>query len=234
MRRSDKVIYILLFIFILIALLFSPLTSYLLKDLIISKLEKSLDMNIVLGRTELKFPSRLTVYNVKAVGKYGPTFVAENADLQLNISQLLRAKVVLNCNFQKVRLESELRDRLNSILTPFGVQAQEIYTFNDMKGVITIMRGVFAIGDLKAQGTDFKLSGNFLRTKNKETNYDIEFGINKQVVNITEKQGVPILIDEDGDGWYTIKLSIKGNPRNPSSIFFSTGGIKLQVKPDEQ
>lgn len=234
MRRYDKVIYILLFVFMVIALLFSPLTSYLLKDLIISRLEKSLDMNIVLGKTELKFPSRLTIYNVKAVGKYGLAFAAEDADFQLNISQLLKAKVVLNCNFQKVGLESELRDRLNSILTPFGVQPQDLYLFDDVKGAITITRGVFVIDDLKAQGSDFKLYGNFSRTKSKEVNYDIEFNINKRVVNITEKQAVPLLIDEDGDGWYTIQLSIKGDPRNPSSLFFSTGGIKLQAKPDEQ
>ncbi len=234
MRRHDKVIYILLFVFMLIALLFSPLTSYLLKDLIISKLEKSLDMNIVLGKTELNFPSRLNIYSIKVVGKYGPAFVAENADLQFNISQLLRAKVVLNCNFQKVRLESELRGRLNSILTPFGVEPQDLYVFDDVKGAITITKGVFVIDDLKAQGPDFKLSGNFLRTKSKEVNYDIEFNINKRVINIAEKQTIPLLIDEDGDGWSTIKLSIKGDPRNPSSIFFSTGGIKLQVKPDEQ
>ncbi len=230
----SRVVYLLLFVFILIALLSSPLTSYLFKDFIISRLEKSLDMNIVIGKTQLKFPLRLAISNIKAVDKYGPAFVAKSAELKFDASKVIRAKIVLKCNFQNVEVKGKASNTLNDILKPLAVPPQDIYSFDDINGIITIMKGVFAFDDLKARGPDFKLSGNYLRTNNKEVNYDIEFNINKRVVNVTENQKIPFLIDEDGDGWYTIVFSMKGSPNKPSNIFFSTGGIKLQAKPLEQ
>ena len=236
----SRLIYILLFLFIFIALLFSPLTSYLFKDFIISKLEKALDMNIVLGKTQLKFPSKLIISDIKAVDKSGPAFVAGNADFQLDVSKIIKRRIALNCNFQNVGLKSGLCNSINNILKPLGVPPQDTYIFNDMKGKIVMGNGVFAIDDLNAKGPDFKFTGNFSRTNHKEVNYDIEFNINKRIVSVSEEQKAPFLtdenflIDEDGDGWYTVKLLMKRKPHQPPYIFFSTGGVKLQVKPYEQ
>lgn len=230
----SRVIYILLSILILSALLFSPLTSYLLKDLIISKLEKILDMNIVIGKIEFKFPSRLAVSDIKAIDKYGPAFIAENADFQLDVIKIVKAKVVLNCNFRGVGFKSGLSNRLNDILKQFAVPVQNIYFFDDMSGIITIGKGVFAVNDLQAKGPDFKFSGNFSRLGKKDVDYEIEFYINTKVVALEENQKNPFLIDEDNDGWYMIRLSLKGDPRRPSNVFFSTEGIKLEVKPHGQ
>lgn len=228
----SRVIYILLFLAVLVTLVFSPLTSYLLKDFIISRLEKAFDINIVLGKIHLKSPSKLAISGIEAVDKEGLTLTAKTADFKLDTSKLFKAKIVLNCSLRNVELKAGLGDSLNELLKPFAVTPQDVYKFDDINGIMILGKERFEINGLKAQGPDFRLSGNILR--NKDINYDIEFNINKRVVNLSENQKNQFLIDEDGDGWYPIKLSIKGDPKKPSNIFFSSGGIKLEVKPREQ
>ncbi|KPK42775.1 MAG: hypothetical protein AMJ78_01280 [Omnitrophica WOR_2 bacterium SM23_29] len=224
----SRVILLLLFVGIIIVLLFSPLTSYLLKDLIISKLENALDMNIVLGKTQFRFPTKLTISDIKAADEYGTAFVAEKADFKLDVPKIFTACVVLDCEFQNVELKSKPSKSLNSTLKPLGVLPQDIYDFGSVRGTMTVKKGFFAINDLNAEGPYFKLSGDMARTDNKEVDYDIEFNINSEVVVLNQKY--PLLIDEDKDGWYTIKYSVKGDPRNPDNLFLSTGGIKLQQR----
>lgn len=228
-----RIIYVLLFVFILIALLFAPLTNYLFKDFVISRLEKAFDINIILGKIHLKSPSKLAISNIEAVDKDGLAFIAKSADFKLDTSKLFKAKIALNCSLRNVELKGGLRNFLNELLKPLAVAPQDAYKFDDINGIMIMGRKRFEIHGLKAQGPDFKLSGDIVRANNKENDYDIEFNINKRVLNLSEDQKIKFLIDEDGDGWYPIRLSMKEDPKKPTSIFFSSGGIELRF-PREQ
>jgi len=225
----SRVIFLLLFVSIITILLFSPLISYLLKDLVISKLENALDMNIVLGETQFRLPTKLSISDIKAIDKYGTAFVAKKADFKLDVPKIFTACIALDCEFQNVELKSKMSKSLNNTLKPLGVLPQDSYDFDSARGTMTVKKGLFAINDLNAEGPYFKFSGDMARTDNTEVDYDIEFNINSEVVALN--QNYPLLIDEDKDGWYTIKYSVKGDPRKPASFFFSTGGIELKRIP---
>lgn len=233
-QMRSRVIFFLIFTSLLMVFLFSPLAPILLKDLAISKLEKALDMKIAVGRVEFRFPAKLAISHIEARDKYGPAFIAENGNFQLETAQILKARLVLNCNFRNIRLRSSISNFLNDALKQFAVPSRESYLFDDMKGRLTLGKGILSIDDLKAKGADFKFSADLLYLNKKDMDYAAEFEINKSVVISDGNQKNPFLIDEDKDGWYTIKLSMKGDPRRPSNIFFSTGGIELQVKPHGQ
>ena len=224
-------VYIIIFIAIIFIILYSPLTSYLLKDFITYKLEKALDMNIVFGTVRAKPPAQLTVSDIKAMDKNGLAFTSERAYLRLDPSKLLRAQFVLNCDFQNVTIKSGLGDSMNGLLKPFGVSAQNSYKFDGITGTMTISKGLVSITGLKGSGQDFKFAGNFSRFSDKKIDYELDFGINKRIVAAEQEPAKTLLGGEAKDGWYSIKLSFKGDPHNPSSISFSSGGIKLEVKP---
>lgn len=231
MRRWT--IYFIIFAAIISIIFYSPLTSYLLKDFITFKLEKALDMDIVFGKVRVKMPAQMTVSDIKAMDKNGLALASERAYLRLDPAKLFRAQFVLNCDFQNVALKSGLRESLNNLLKPFGVSAQNQYKFDSITGMITVSKGLLAITDLKGYGQDFKFSGNFTRLRDKKIDYELEFGINDRLVAADRKTAETMLTGEAKDGWHSVKLSLKGDPRNPSSISFSSGGIKLEVKPAE-
>ena len=226
-----RLLYIIIFVAILFVIFYSPLTSYLLKDFITYKLEKVLDMDIVFGKMRVKMPAQLTISDIKAMDKDGLALASERAYLRLDPAKLLKAQFILNCDFQNVVLKSGLRDSLNGLLKPFGISAQNLYKFDGITGVITVSRGTLSITDLKGSGQDFRFSGNFTRFRDKKIDYELDFGINKRLVAADEEPAKTLLAGEPKDGWYSIKLSLKGDPRRPSSVSFSSGGIKLEVKP---
>lgn len=226
----NRLIYVILFLAIIIAVLYSPLTSYLLKDFLTSRLEKAIDMSIVFGKTHFEFPARLTVLDVKAIDKNGPALTAERAYFQLDPSKIIKANVVLNCDLQNVSLNSSLSGSLNGLLKPLGVPSQDSYKFENMTAIITMKRNSFEVHGLNAAGPDFKLLGEFSRFKDKKVDYNMEFKINKQVLGADGGNKNQFLVDEDPQGWYSVKLSVKGDPRKPSSVSFSTGGIKLEIQ----
>lgn len=227
-------IHALLFVLILVAILFSPLTYYLLKDFMVSRAEKALGMDITFEKTHLIFPNKMSVVNLKAMDKDGPAFVAEVADFRLDIPKILKGKIALDCDFKNAVLKSGLKDSFNGVLKPLGVAVQDQYKFNSISGHITIGGGGYAIDGLNAASQHFRFSGNMARFKNKSVDYTIEFGINKEVFAPAEGRHYPLFIDEDNDGWYSVKLSMKGDPRRPSNINFSTGGIELRIQPSER
>jgi len=224
-------LYLIIFVAILFVIFYSPLTSYLLKDFITFKLEKALDMDIVFGKVRVKMPAQLTVSDIKAMDKNGLALTSERAYLRLDPAKLFRAQFVLNCDFQNVVLKSGLRDTLNDLLKPFGVSAQNLYKFDGITGVMTVSKGTLSIADLNGSGQDFKFSGKFTRFRDKKMDYELDFGINKRIVAADQEPAKTLLAGEPKDGWYSIKLSFKGDPHSPSSISFSSGGIKLEVKP---
>lgn len=226
-----RLLYLIIFIAIIFVILYSPLTSYLLKDFVTFKLEKALDMDIVFGKVRVKPPAQLTVSDIKAMDKNGLALASERAYLRLDPAKLFKAQFVLNCDFQNVVLKSGLRDSLNNLLRPFGISTQNLYKFDGIIGVITVSKDSFSIRDLKGSGQDFKFSGNFTRFRDKRIDYELDFGINKRLVAADQEPAKTLLAGEAKDGWYSIKLSLKGDPLKPSSISFSSGGIVLEVKP---
>ena len=226
-----RILYLVILMAILLVIFYSPLTSYLLKDFITFKLEKALDMDIVFGTVRVKMPAQLTVSDIKAMDKNGLTFTSERAYLRLDPAKFFKAQFVLNCDFQNVVLKSDLKDSLNKLLKPFGVSAQNNYEFDGITGVITTSKGFISITDLKGTGKDFRFSGNFTRFQDRKIDYALDFGINSRLVAADQEQAKTLLGGEAKDGWYSIKLSLKGDPHKPSSISFSSGGIKLEVKP---
>lgn len=227
---KNRLIYLILFLAIIIAVLYSPLTSYLLKDFMTSRLEKALDMSVVFGRTQFEFPSRLTVLDVKAIDKNGPALTAEHAYFQLDPSKIIKANLVLRCDFQNVSIGSGLCSSLNGLLKPLGVPLQDTYRFENITAIITVKKGTFEVHGLNAVGPDFKLLGEFTRFKDKKVDYNIEFKINKQVLGAEGGKKNQFLADEDSQGWYSVKLLVKGDPHKPSSISFSAGSVKLEVQ----
>ncbi|MDD5073311.1 MAG: hypothetical protein PHX64_03035 [Candidatus Omnitrophica bacterium] len=226
-----RLLYLIILVAILFVVFYSPLTSYLLKDFITFKLEKALDMNVVFGSVRVKMPAQLTVSDIKAMDKDGLAFTAERAYLRLDPAKFFKAKFVLSCDFQNVVLKSGPKDSLNKLLKPFGVPSQNNYAFDGITGVITTSKGFISITDLKGAGKDFKFSGNFTRFQDKKIDYELDFGINNRLVAAVQERERSLLGEEEKDGWYSIKLSLKGDPHKPSSISFSSGGIKFEVKP---
>ena len=108
--------------------------------------------------------------------------------------------------------------------------AQDIYRFDNITAIITMKKGSFEVHGLNAIGPDFKILGEFTRFKDKRVDYNIELKVNKQVLGAPEGKKNQFLMDEDTQGWYLVKFSVKGDPHKPSSISFSTGGVKLEVK----
>ncbi len=223
-------IYVVLFIAIIIAVLYSPLTPYLLKDFVISRIEKTLDMTVVFGKTRFEFPAQLIVSDVKAMDKSGLAFTAEGAHIRLDASKVIKANAVLDCELKNVGISSGLSNSLNGILKPLGVPVQDTYRFDDISAVITMKKGSFEVHGLNAAGPDFKLLGEFTRFKDKKVDYNMVFKINKQVLGSGDGKESRFLADEDAQGWYSVRLSVKGDPHKPSSVFFSTGGVKLEVQ----
>lgn len=226
----SRSIYIILFLAIIIAVLYSPLTPYLIKDYMTSRLEKAIDMSVVFGKTHFDFPARLTVLDVKAMDKNGPALMAERAYFQLNPSKIIKANVVLDCDFKNVNISSGLCNSLNGLLKPLGVPVQDNYKFEDITATITIKRNSLEVHGLNAVGPDFRLLGEFTRFKDKKVDYNMDFKINKRVLGPEEGKKNQFLVDEDQQEWYSIKLAVKGDPRKPSSISFSTGSVKLEVQ----
>ena len=226
-----RLLYAIIFIAIGFVVLYSPMTSYLVRDLVTYKLEKALDMDIVFGRVRIKPPAQLTVSDIKAMDKAGMAMVSERAYLRLDPRKVFAGRFVLSCDFQNVMLKSKICDTLNGLLRPFDVPVQNGFRFDGIKGIINIGKGDLAISDIDGSGPDFKFSGSFKRYRDKKIEYELDFRINPKIVESAEGQAVSLLTDRDKDGWYSIKLSLKGDPRNPSSISFSTGGVKLEVKP---
>ena len=230
----NRIFYTFLVIAALFVVVYSPLTSYLLKDFITYKLEKALDMDIVFGKVNAKPPAQLRVTDIKAMDKSGLALASERAYLRLDPGKLLRAQFVLHCDFQNITVKSGLGESLNKVLGPFGVPPQASFKFDQVKGTITAKGGELFITELNGTGRDFRFSGNFAKMKERKVDYELEFYINKKVVEESSGAQNGLLTDDDGDGWYTIKLSLKGDPRKPSSVYFSTGGIKLEIKPDTE
>ncbi len=226
-----RILYLVILMAILLVIFYSPLTSYLLKDFITFKLEKALDMDIVFGTVRVKMPAQLTVSDIKAMDKNGLALTSERAYLRLDPAKLFKARFVLNCDFQNVVLKSGLKDSFNKLLKPFGVPAQNNYDLDSITGVITVSKGLMSITDLKGAGKDFRFTGNFTKFGDKKIDYELDFGINSRLIAADQEQAKALLGGEAKDGWYSIKLSLKGDPHRPSSISFSSGGIKLEVKP---
>lgn len=226
----NRLIYILLFAAIIITVFYSPLTSYLLKDFMISRLEKSFGMTIAFGKTRFEFPAQLTVSDVKALDKNSIALTAEQARFRLDPSKIIKANAVVNCELKSVGIGSTLSDSLNGLLKPLGVPGQDVYRFDDISAVITMEKGSFEVHGLNAVGSNFKLLGEFSRFKDKRVDYDMEFKINKQILEAGVGKENRLLGDEDAQGWYSVKFSVKGDLRRPSSVSFSTGGVKLEVK----
>lgn len=214
-----------LFIAIITTLLYSPLTSYLLKDVMTSRLEKVLDMTIVFGKTRFDFPARLTVLDVKATDKNGAALTAEWAHLQLDISKIIKANAVLSCELKNASIGSGPCNSLNSLLKPLNVPAQDIYRFENVTAMITIKKGSFEVHGLNAAGEDFRLFGEFTRFKDKKVDYNMDFRINKRVLDMEEGKESRILLNEYPPGWYSIKLSVKRGPGKSVDTFFSIGNI---------
>lgn len=226
----SRLIYVVLFIAIIIAILYSPLTSYLLKDFITSRMEKALDMTMVFGKTRFEFPAQLMVSDVKAMDKSGLALTAQRAYFQLDTSKIIKVNAVLNCELKNVGISSGLCNSLNGLLKPLGVPAQDIYRFDNISAIIMMKKGSFEVHGLNAVGPDFKILGEFTRFKDKKVDYNMEFKINKQVLGAQEGKKNQLLADEDTQGWHSVKLSVKGDLHKPSSISFSTGAVKLEVK----
>ncbi len=229
MRR--RVIYIVLLLAILAVILYSPLTSYLVKDFLTYKLEKALDMDIVLGKTRVKFPVRIAITDIRAIDRKGAALVAESALFHLDASKLFQAKVVLKCDLRNVSIKSGFCNSLNELLRPLGVPPQDNYIFESVNGVITLKKDFFKVEDLKAAGVNFKFSGYFTRFNDRKLDYDIEFDINKEILKAEDDKAGMFLMGEDKDGWYSTRFSLKGDPHRPSSVTFSTGGVKFEVRP---
>ena len=230
----NRIIYIVLAIAALAVIVYSPLTSYLLKDFITYKLEKALEMDIVFGSVKAKPPAQLRVTDIKAMDKTGLALTSERAYLRLEPGKLFKAQFVLNCDFQNIAVKSGLGASLNKVLKPFGVPAQPSFKFDRITCKIRAEDGELFITDLDGSGQDFRFSGNLARLKESKVDYELEFYINRKVVDESAEAQKGLLTDDDGDGWYTIKLSLKGDPKKPSSVYFSTGGLKLEIKPGEQ
>jgi hypothetical protein len=226
----SRLIYVVLFIAIVIGVIYSPLIPYLLKDFIIFRAEKTLDLTIVFGKARFEFPAKLTVSDLKALDKNGTAFTAKRAYFQLDASKIIKANAVLNCELRNVGIGSGLSHSLNSFLKQLGAPARDIYSFDEIDAIVTMKSGSFEVHNLNAAGADFKISGEFTRFKDKKVDYDMEIKINKQVLGTQEGQRSQLLLDEDAQGWYSVKLSAKGDLRKPSSVFFSAGGVKLEVK----
>lgn len=225
----NRLVYVFLFIAFIIIITYSPLTPYLLKDFMTSRLEKALDMDIVFGKASLRFPARLIISDAKAIDKNGPALTAERAIFRIIPSKLLKARIVLNCDLHGVELKSTLSNSFNNLLKPLGVPPQDCYVFDSIRGEIILKGGSFSVKGLNATGPDFKLAGNFTRFKDKKVDYDVEFAINKRVTKREDDNEVFSLLGECKGEWYHVKLSLKGDLMKPSSLFFSTDGIKLQV-----
>lgn len=230
----NRFIYIALVIAALVVIVFSPLTSYLLKDFITYKLEKAFEMDIVFGSVRAKLPAQLRVADIKAMDKTGLALTSERAYLRLEPGKLLGGQFVLNCDFQNIAIKSELGASLNKILKSFGVPPQPSFKFDRITCKIRAKGGELFINDLDGSGQDFRFSGNLARLKESKVDYDLEFYINKKIVDESAEAQKGLLTDDDGDGWYTIKLSLKGDPKKPSSVYFSTGGLKVEIKPGEE
>ncbi|MDD4879608.1 MAG: hypothetical protein PHR22_04045 [Candidatus Omnitrophica bacterium] len=220
-----RLLYLIILVAILFVIFYSPLTSYLLKDFITFKLEKALDMDVVFGAVRVKMPAQLTVSDIKAMDEDGLAFTSERAYLRLDLLKFLKAQFVLSCDFQNVVMKSGLKDSLNKLLKPFGVPAQNNYSFDGITGVITTSKGFISITGLKGTGKDFKFSGNFTRFQDKKIDYELGFDINSGLVAADQEPAKTFFRTGPKDGWYSIKLSFKkGNP-----VFFSTGGIVLET-----
>jgi hypothetical protein len=230
---KGRVFYILLIVAALVVVAYSPLTSYLLKDYITYKLEKALDMDIVFGKVSIKPPAQLRVSEIKVMDKSGLALSSERAYLQFDLASLFKAKLMLHCDFQNVAIKSGLGRSIDKLLGPFGIPAQPSYKFDGITGIVTVQRGSLRISGLEGLGRDFRFKGDFAMENTGDVDYNLEFDINKMVVGDGDAAQKLLVTDEDGDGWYNIKLSLKGDPHNPSSVYFSTGGIKLEVKPND-
>ncbi len=229
---KGRVFYILLIMVALAVVAYSPLTSYLLKDYITYRLEKSLDMDIVFGKVSMKPPAQLRVSEIKVMDKSGIALSSERAYLQFELASLLKAKLALHCDFQNVSIKSGLGRSIDKLLGSFGIPAQPSYKFDGITGTVTVQKGSLRISGLEGLGQDFKFKGDFAMEGTGDVDYNLEFDINKKVVGDGDAVQKMLVTDDDGDGWYDIKLSLKGDPHNPSSVYFSTGGIKLEVRPD--
>ena len=219
MRR--RIIHVILFLAILAAVLYSPLTSYLLKDFLTFKLEKALGMDIVLGKARLKFPVRVTISDLKVIDKKSIAISAETAYFQLDMSRLLQAKVVLKCDIRNVSIKSGFCNSLNGLLKPLGVPPQDNYLFEDINGTITTKKSFFSVDDLKGYGQNFRFSGYFKRYEGNKVDCDIEFDISKQVLKADEDKSGMFVAGEAKNGWYSTRLSLKKGP----------DGFKLEVRP---
>lgn len=221
---------VVLFLAIIIAVFYSPLTSYLLKDFIISRIEKAIDMRVVFEKTEFEFPARLAVSKLKAIDKNGAALTARRAHIRLDPSKIIKANLTATCDLQDVSLGSSLGNSLNGLLRPLGAPAQNSYKFDNITAAITIKKNSLEVHGLNATGPDFRLMGEFTRFKDKKVDYNMEVRINKQVLGAEDFKKNRLLTNEDPQGWYIVKLSVKGDPRKPSSVSFSTGGIRLEIQ----
>ncbi|MFH0771572.1 MAG: hypothetical protein V1933_03020 [Candidatus Omnitrophota bacterium] len=223
--------YVFILLAILVVTLYSPVTSYLLKDLVISKLEKNIGMNIVFDKARFEFPARLIISEAKAVDKKGLAFISRYAAFQLDMAKIFLAEIKLNCSFQDVSVKSELGNMLNSALGSLGVPFRDSYNFDSVTGAIILRKGFFSVRDLRADGPEFKFFGRLNMFNGKKVDYDIECRINKSVIDSKSAKDNLLLGDESEDGWYLVRLALKGDPRRPSNVSFSAGGIKLELRP---
>jgi len=169
----SRLIYVVLFIAVTIAVLYSPLTSYLLKDFMIYRMEKALDMTISFGKTRFEFPAQFTASDVKAMDKSGLALTAERVHFRLEASKIMKANVILNCELKNVGISSGLSDSLNGLLKPLGVPEQDIYRFDDISAIIMMKKGSFEVHGLNAAGPDFKMTGEFARFRDKKVDYNM-------------------------------------------------------------
>lgn len=215
-----------------------PLVSYLFKDLVTSKLEEILGMEVIQGRTLFMFPDKMVISGLQIIDKNGTAVKTEEGDFKFELSKIvIRRAIVFKYGFKAVTIDSDIRDSLNDILAPLGIPHQGDYKFDSISGMAVIRRDFFEVKNLKAEGQDFKFDGEFSWFKGKVA-YKINLKINKAVLQqgCGEKQdllaGSQMFLTEGADGWYSAELCVKGEPRNPSEISFSGGGIRLEVHPN--
>lgn len=215
-----------------------PLASYLLKDLVTSKLEGILGMEVIPERMIFIFPDKMVISGLQIIDKNGTAVKAEEGNFKFELSKIvIRRGIVFKYGFKAVDIASDIRDSLNNILAPLGIPNQGNYKFDSIHGMAVIRKDFFEVKNLKAEGQDFKLDGEFSWFKGNVA-YKLNLKINKTVLQQRggEEQilfsGNQGFLTEGADGWYSAELCVKGEPQNPSEISFSGGGIRLEVHPN--
>jgi len=229
LKIAKRIIVSAVICVIFIVTLYVPVSFYPLNKILISLVEKRLDVDIALRSFKIYLWRSITANGLEALGEGGFALRAESATIDYDLISLSTGRLRLSCELENVEFY-EAGSIINSLTDMLQIRPLGDITFKTARADLYVGKNDTLTQNLYLVSDRLKIFGNAVTDKDNNITCLLYFFLNREIVKEMPDKLRDSLLKKEDNQWSSMHVGIIGNYKEPK-LSLITGQFRMNISP---